>query len=272
MNKINKIITYILLIVISIWTLFPLYYLFLTSIKPRNLLFEANPAFFFTPNLESYKNIFVASTYGKFYINSILVTIPVTILTVLLGSFGSFAFSNFKFKKKEILFFLILFVRMFPPVTTLIPVYLIIGSLKLLDSRLALILVLTSFQIPLVMLILRGFFEGIPSSIMESAELDGCTPWRVFISIVLPLAKPSLFASGILVFVMNWNEFLFPLVLTSVDAVTLPVAVASFLESEGMIQWGAVSALASTAIIPIIVFGIFMNKFLVKGLMAGSFK
>jgi multiple sugar transport system permease protein len=161
---------------------------------------------------------------------------------------------------------------MFPPVTTVIPIFVIFYYLKLLDTRIGLIIIFTAFHIPLAMWILRSFFQGIPKEVQESAVLDGCSPLDVLMRIIVPLSIPGLLASGVLTFILTWNEFLFALVLTSFEAKTIPVAIATFVESEGRIQWGSMAALGTIAISPMVVFMVFMHKYLIKGLTAGALR
>ncbi len=119
---------------------------------------------------------------------------------------------------------------------------------------------------------MKAFFDEIPRELIESASLDGASLLKAFQKIVLPLSLPGLLASGILVFVLNWNEFLFALVLTSTNAKTAPVVVATFTETEGMLQWGTISVLGVLTIIPILIIVLFLRKYLVKGLLIGAVK
>ena len=176
------------------------------------------------------------------------VTLPLikgTILALIIGATAAFSFSHWLFRGKEQLFLVSLIGRMFPPVTTLIPIYFMMKLLRILilDTHISLILVYAAFQVPLVLLILRDFFSQVPREICECAYLDGCKSWQVFVRIVLPLTKHGIIAAGILCFVEAWNEFLFALVLTSFKAKTAPVILATYVENEGMLQWGALEKL-----------------------------
>jgi len=262
----------VFIIIILSWTVFPVYYLSLTSVKPARLMFERPPSFFFSPSLQAYEKILIEEQYYQFFVNSFIIAAGATVLALIIGSLAAFSFIQWKFRWKETIFFSSLIGRMFPPVTTLIPVYFIIRTFGLLDTHLSLVLVYASFEIPLVLLILRDFFNQVPVEIRECAFLDGCSNYQVFSKIVLPLSINGILAAGVLTFVLSWNEFLFALVLTSFRAKTAPVALATFVENEGMLQWGAMSALGIFTILPVLVFMVFMNKFLVKGLTLGSLK
>ncbi len=184
----------------------------------------------------------------------------------------SYGFVHIKFRGKKILLFSILITRMFPPVTTLIPVYMIEGKWGLADTRIGLILPYISFQIPLIIWIMNEFMFQIPKEIEESAALDGCTAGKMFRYINVPLSMPGITASGILAFIYNWNELMFAVILTSYNARTLPVILKAFTESEGSLQWSAASAIGVITLLLIVLFFLLMNKYLVKGLVAGAVK
>jgi len=161
---------------------------------------------------------------------------------------------------------------MFPPVTTLVPVFLMVKMLGLLDHPLGLILVYVAFEVPLVLLIMRGFFVQVPGELYESASLDGAGTFQLFSRIALPLTMPGLLASGVLSFILTWNELLFALVLTSARARTASVALASFLEAEGSVQWQLVASLGVLTILPVFLFMGAMHRFMVRGLTLGALK
>jgi len=259
-------------IVFLIFTVFPIYYLFLTSVKPTDLLFATPPVFFFRPTFKTYHTLFLKANYYRYYLNSLIVSGLGTCLVLVLASLASFAFIRFKFFGANILFFLILVTRMYLPMTSTIPLFLVTKQVGLLDTKTALIIIYTAFQLPLAIYILNSFFRAIPNEIRESAEMDGCTPFSFFLKILLPLARPGIIATSILVFVFMWNEFLYALVLTSVNAKTATIALSAFKESEGMIHWPQLSALGFCMMMPVLFFIVFMNKYLVHGILAGSIK
>ncbi|HVZ43531.1 MAG TPA: carbohydrate ABC transporter permease [Ramlibacter sp.] len=258
--------------VLLLWILLPLVYLFMTSVKPGSLLLEVPPRLWFTPTADNYDKVLQAESLLKYVGNSLLVAILSTLGSVVLGSMAAFAFVHFSFRFKKGILFGVLMTRMFPPVTTLIPISIAIGRMGLTDTRTALVLPYIAFQIPIVLWIMMDFIRQIPRELQESALIDGCSTFGLFWRIVMPLAAPGLIASGILAFIYNWNELLFALVLTSVDAKTLPVALIAYTESEGMLQWGSVSVLGMVTLLPVLVFFLALNRFLVQGLMAGAVK
>jgi multiple sugar transport system permease protein len=270
-SLLGRVVWSFIIILVILLSLFPLIYLIITSIKPANLFFSTPPKFFFFPNFNGYKAL-ISDGYFRFFLNSFEIATISSLISLGLGALAAFGFVNYRFKVKNILFFLILMTRAYMPVTTLIPIYWGISYFHLQDTKIGLILIYVSFQLPLVVYILRSFINEIPLEIRESASLDGCNDLKVFHKIVLPLAKPGIVAAGILVFVFNWNEFLFALVLTSFRSMTAPVAIMAFIESEGILQWGQVAVLGVTMILPIIIIMIFFNKYLIKGMMAGAVK
>lgn len=272
MRLLRKLVFALLVCVVIFWTLFPAVYLFLTSVKPASLLFSTSPDFLFPPDFDGYSNLLFDQRYSMYFGNSIIVTVITTILTLFIGSLCAFAFNDFQFRFKKTIFYLIMLTRMYPPITTLIPVFFIMTYINLIDTRVALIIIYTSFQLPLVVWVMNNFFVEIPKGIRESALLDGCNPVKYFFWIAIPLAGPGLVACAVLTFVLTWNEFLFAMVLTSINAKTAPVALMSFIEVDGAIQWGSVAVLGFTTVFPIIFVLIIFHKYLVKGLIAGAIK
>lgn len=255
-----------------VWTISPLYYLFLTSVKSASEIMASPPLLFVWPSFDTYERILIKEHFYQFFVNSFVISAGATLLALAIGGMGAFAFSHRNFRGKEPLFLVSLIGRMFPPITTLIPIYLMVKYAGLLDTHLALILIYASFQVPLVLLILRDFFSQIPREISECAAIDGCTPWGVFTRIILPLAKNGIMAAGILCFVEAWNEFIFALVLTSFKAKTAPVVLATYVENEGSLQWGALAALGVWTVMPTLLFMLFLKKFLIRGLTVGALK
>lgn len=252
--------------------LFPIVYLVITSVKPSKILMSTPPKYFFKPDFTQYLKIFRNGDIINGLVNSIVISTLSTIGALVISVMFSYGFVHVKFKWKKILLFIILITRMFPPVTTLIPVYMVEGRLGLADTRLGLILPYISFQVPLIVWIINEFMLQIPKEIEESAALDGCTAGQMFRHISVPLTVPGITAAGILAFIYNWNELMFAVTLTSYKARTLPVLLKAFTESEGSLQWSAVSAIGVITLIPIILFFVLMNKYLVKGLVAGAVK
>ena len=261
-----------LILVALVWTLFPLYYLFLTSVKSSKILFQTPPTLIAQPTLETYRVMYVERGFYKFFANSFIVASGTVVVTLTIASFASFGFTQWRFKGKEIVFFGSLIGRMFAPVTTLVPIYLMLKYVRLLDNEIGLILVHSAFSLPLAIIILRDFFSQVPKDLTESAFIDGASSLQVLRKIVLPLSGNGLVAAGLLCFVESWNEFLFALVLTSLKAKTAPVVLATLADTEGQIQWGALSALGVGTVLPTVLVMVFLGRFLIRGLTLGAVK
>ncbi|MCL4416935.1 MAG: carbohydrate ABC transporter permease [Actinobacteria bacterium] len=268
-----KILLYSLVAVIIIITIFPFYWLVTTSLK-YGIDASASPPIMI-PNrvtLENYINVFKTGI-GKNIMNSLIVALSTTFLAVLFGSLASYSLSKTYIGPRIRGAFLIgvLIVRIFPPVVTTMPYFLIITRIGLYDTQISMIITYVAYSIPFVMWLMLGFFQEMPSEIDKAAVVDGCSLWQRFSKVTLPLALPGLAVTSIFCFIMAWNEFLYASVLTSQNAKTLPVIVASFI-SDQRIQWGPMTAIGVMLVIPVLLFAIFSLKYLVRGLTFGAVK
>lgn len=268
----RKIVLYAVIIFIFILVIFPLYYLVLTSLKPWRVLFATSPKFLFKPTIQYYNKVFIEERYYLFYGNSLLVASAATGGTLGVASLAAFAFVRFRFQGSTLLIFFILLSRMYMPITTAIPVYMAAAHVGLLDTRTLLILVYIGGQLPLAIYVLRNFFGEIPKSILESAEVDGCTPIGTLVRIILPLSVPALIATSMLVFLFCWNEFLFALITTSFRAKTAPVVLGSYLETESTVFWGELAAIGFSTTLPTVIFMVLFKRYLIKGFLRGAVK
>lgn len=270
-GKVKKIVFVLITVIIFGFVLFPPIVLFLTSIKTELDALSFPPKWIFQPTLQNYVDIFKSSPLIRFLLNSIIVASTNTVLSLGLGSLTAYGLARFKFRGSENLSFWILSIRMMPPVATIIPIYIIMKKVRLLDTPWALIIIYLSFNLPFVVWMMKGFFEDIPRAIEESALIDGCSEFAVFRKIALPLVAPGLAATAVLIFIFSWNEFLFALILTGTRAVTLPVGIIGFMKETG-INWGYMAAGGMLALVPVVIFTIIVQKHLVKGLTMGALK
>lgn len=269
--KVKKIIFLLIVAVIFGVILFPPVVLFLTSIKTELDALSFPPKWIFKPTLENYTEIFEFSPFARYLLNSFIVASLNTGVVLVLGSFAAYSLARFRFKGADDIAFWILSVRMMPPVAAIIPIYIIMRNLRLLDTPWSLVITYLTFNLPFAVWMMRSFFREIPREIEESALVDGCSIFRSFRSIALPLAAPGLAATGILTFIFSWNEFLFALILTGSKAVTLPVGITGYMKETG-INWGYMTAGGALALVPVILFTILAQKHLVKGLTMGALK
>jgi multiple sugar transport system permease protein len=207
--------------------------------------------------------------------NSVFVSLSASTLAIVIGSLAAYGLSRFEYKwgpwrNKDISFFF-LSQLILPPVVLAMPLLVLYKELALLDTRVGLILLYTLMVLPIVIWIMRDQFDTIPVELEQAALVDGCTTWGAFFRIVLPIALPGMVAAFILSVVLCWNEYFFAALLTSTDAKTLPVMVASQTGSQG-INWWSMAALSTAAIAPLVLIGIFLERYIVKGLTAGSVK
>jgi multiple sugar transport system permease protein len=276
---------------LAVWTfiaLFPLYWTLSTSVKLGRDVTQGHliPWLDFTPSWKGWQSlglspdtIFATSNVrdeflDKFF-NSVIATAGASALAVVIGSMAAYGLSRFDYKlgvwrNKDISFFF-LSQLILPPVVLAMPFLVLYKELALLDTRIGLILVYTLMVLPVVIWVMRDQFDTIPHEIEQAAMVDGCSIWGAFLRIVVPMALPGMVAAFILSTVLCWNEYFFASLLTGFDAQTLPVMVASQTGSQG-INWWTMAALSTAAIAPLVFIGIFLERYIVMGLTAGSGK
>ncbi|WP_312912274.1 carbohydrate ABC transporter permease [Natronosalvus caseinilyticus] len=267
------------LYVIVLW--FPVYFIFITSIKPPGEAVSIPASFLPTePTAANYVDIFTQRPFELYTFNSLVVATTTTVICVTLGTLTGYTFSRYDFIGNRALLLTIVGARMFPPIALIVPFFAImsdpplIGGLtgSLYDTRVALILTYIFFNLPFSVWIMKNYFDGIPVSLDEQAQIDGCSAWEGFFKIVLPMAKPGIAATAILAFIFSWNEFVFALVLTSTESSqTLPIAVSLFV-ADDFIDWARLAAGGMIAAFPGILFGLFFQRHIVSGITRGAVK
>jgi len=273
--------TYLLLGIYLVVIWFPIYYIFITSLKPTSEVLSLPITFFpRDPTVQNYVDIFTNRPFEFYTMNSMIVAITTTIICVTLGTLTGYSFSRHDFMGNKTLLLSIVGARMIPPIALIVPFFQImsnpplIGGLtgSLYDTRLALILTYTFFNLPFAVWIMKNYFDGVPESLDEQARIDGCSRWEAFFKIILPMAKPGIAATAILAFIFSWNEFVFALVLTSSEsAQTLPIAVSLFV-ADDFVDWAHLAAGGMIAALPGILFGLFFQQYIVSGLTQGAVK
>lgn len=253
---------------------FPLYWTALTSFKTSSQVFVEKPIFIMrTLYLDNYIEIFGKSHVGTFFGNSIITAGCTTILSLILASMAGFGLCRYHFKGRAAVRNSVLIIRMIPALVYTIPYYIIYNKLNLLDTLGGLIMAYISFALPMAIWLSIGFFLDIPAELYESAEIDGCSEFKMYTQIALPLVKAELAVIAILVFVGAWNEFGLALVLQSSDAKkTLPIGIASMIQTHRDTPSGSLAAAGVIAMIPAIILSVTTQKYIVKGTMAGAVK
>jgi multiple sugar transport system permease protein len=262
---------YIAVGAIVIFFCFPIFWTIVTSIKPLDLISKIPPVWKFKPTLEHYISIFVDKGILRSLWNSFSIATMSTLLSLIVGTPAAYAFSRFRLPGKEHLAFYFLTARMAPPISVILPLFLIFSSLGLLDTKFVLVIAYMTFNFSFVIWMMRGFFDEIPTALDEAAMVDGCTRFGAFLRVILPLTAPGLAASAIICFIFSWNEFLFALILTNFSAKTLPVAAAGFI-TDRMVLWGKLCAASVVIYLPVMVFGLLTRRYLIRGLTLGSIK
>ncbi len=271
-KKKNHIFIYLLAAIIVFISISPIIWIFITSFKARVDIFAIPPIWFPKINFENYVKEFTGGSSRLPYLfNSIKVGLFSTLIVVILGTFAAYGLAKFPIPGKKNWEFWILSVRMMPPVAVVIPLYMIMRSIKLLDTSMGIILAHVGFNLPFAIWMLAGFLRQIPKDIEEAALIDGCNWFQAMIRISLPLSTPGLATISIFSFMFSWNELLSALVLTGRTAKTLPVAISEYW-SNTQIRWEAMAAVSIVYIIPIIIVTFIIQRYIVRGLTMGAVK
>ncbi len=263
---------YALLIGLLVVFLFPLVWIFGLSLKTRLQTFASPPLFLWTPTLENYVHVLSGSDFLTAFVNSMVVTFGAVLLSLCVGVPTAYALARFPFRGRSLLFLSLLIMRMLPPIAVLVPMYVLFNKAGLVNTRFSVVLAYTTFSLPLVVWIMRGFFEELPMELEESAWIDGATRWQTFLRVVLPLVRPGIVAAAILSLVLAWNDFLFAAVLTNNATRTLPVLMAAYSGGDTGIDWGSMTASGMLVVLPVIVFSLFAQRHLITGLSSGAVK
>lgn len=284
----SRVAIYTALLLWSVICLFPIFWTITTSFKLAPDVMKGNmiPWWDFTPRWKGWESIglsprligevsTVREEFFKRFWNSTVISISASTLAVGLGSLAAYGLSRFNYRfgfmRNSDISFFFLSQMILPPVVLALPFLVLYRSLALLDTQVGLILLYTLMVLPIVIWIMRDQFQGIPIELEEAALVDGLGIWGAFVQIVLPIALPGMVAAFILSLVLCWNEYFFAALLTSTNATTLPVMVASQTGSQG-INWWSMAALSSAAILPLVIVAIFLEKYIIKGMAAGAVK
>lgn len=257
-------------LVVCFFFIIPYLWMVMISLKPRVDIF--NPGkIFFTPTLKNYENIIRQNHIFDYFLNSIVVSVISMVFSLIIGGFAAYGFARFQWPKRENQIFMVLSQRMLPAMALVIPYFLMAVFTGVLDTRVVLIVCYLLFNIPFTILMMRGFFEDIPVEIEEAGKIDGCNGLQLIAKIVLPLSMPGFTATAIFCLINSWNEFVFANFLTTISAKTVPTSVLMFLSVSGT-KWGEMAATGVLSSLPVIVFGIIVQKYMIRGLTFGAVK
>jgi multiple sugar transport system permease protein len=271
LKKLSQILVYVLVSLAVLLSIAPIVYIVITSFKEPELTFAIPPVWNFQPTLKNYEEVLSSTNFGKYFANSIFVALTATGIALFLGTLAAYGFSRFRFRGHFWLKMSSLVPQMLPPIAIIVPLYVLFSRLDWIDTRQALVISYLTFTIPLSTWMMIGFFDDVPIELEEAAMIDGCSRFGALIRVSLPLAIPGMAATAILAFLYCWNEFLYAVILTGRDARTLPVIITSFMTNKSVL-WGRIAASGSLVLIPVLIFALFAQRYLVRGLAKGAVK
>lgn len=272
-KRIWDVLSYIVLTVLAVLSIGPLLWMLLTSFKVEDDIVTRTMVYFPTRfTLESYVKLWNQSGYPVLVLNSLVTTALTVVICLITGTIASYAFSRFAFPGRTQLMLSYLIVRMFPAVLMIIPLFIVMKNIGLLDSSAGLAVAYTSFLLPLFVWMLKGFFDAAPRELESAARIDGSTRIGAMFRIVIPIARNGLVATCVFVAIAAWNEYLFALMLTtSTGSRTWPVGL-QLMVGEFQLPWGMLAAGGVISILPVIVLFAFVQRVMVAGITAGAVK
>lgn len=262
----------LLTLVLAFLMFFPILWMVLTSLKTESMAIAFPPRFVFTPTFENWRAVFVRTPFMEFLGNTFFITLLSTLLALVLGVPAAYAMAFYRTKRTDSSMLWMMSTRMLPPAGVIVPIYVLFNNLNLLDTHLGLIILYGGMNLPLVIWMVVGFMEDLPFTILEAARLDGANLWQEFRYVLLPLLMPGLAATSLLALIFTWNEFFFAVNLTTRSASPLSIYVSTFKAAQGDLFIARMSAVATAAVIPVLLAGWAAQKQLVSGLTLGAVK
>ncbi|HLU74775.1 MAG TPA: carbohydrate ABC transporter permease [Nonomuraea sp.] len=246
----------------------PLVWMVAASLKTNVDIYDSSKALAFSPTLDNYGKVLQQANYIQFIFNSFWVAFVATVASLILGLPAAYSMSRFNMRKSALV---VLMARIIPGVSLLVPWYYVFSNLRMVGGYEVLIISHMFVSLPLVVYIMMGYFDSLPTELEEAALVDGLTHIGAFRRITLPLSVPGIATAGILSFIFSWNNFMFALVLSDANTKTLPVAIFDFV-GYASIDWGGLMAATTVVTLPIMVIALFVQKYVVSGLTAGATK
>jgi len=267
-KKMTKFVLAALTVLVLLAFVFPFVWMLLASFKTQSQIMSNDQTFVFTPTTDNYVNVFRQYDFLKYIVNSMIVAIVSTLLSLLLGLPAAYSIAKYRMQGLGLV---ILVARIVPGISFLIPWYIIFSKLKLVDSYVSLVLSHMLVGLPFIVWIMISFFEKLPQEVEEAGAIDGCSPHQVFRRIVLPMSGAGIITSSLLSFIFSWNNFMFSIILAGDKTKTLPIAVFNFM-SYAEINWGGLMAAACIITLPVLVIALIAQRYVVSGLSAGAVK
>jgi multiple sugar transport system permease protein len=265
----KKMLHYVTAVAVVLVWLFPLLWILLTSFKTRPDIFSRIPLFFFTPTVHNYIAVLSRSEFTDGLINSIKTASLTTLIAVPVGTLAAYPLARMRFPARDQILFWVLSLRMLPTVAIVVPFYLILYKLGILDTLIGLVTAYLSFSLPFAVWMLVGFVRDLPKELDDAAFIDGCTHWHLLWLVHLPLLRPALAVVAIFTFVFAWNELVLALMLTEVDAKTVPVAIIGMVQPDN-IPWGQIAAGSILTLLPMMIVVFALQRHIVRGLTLGA--
>ncbi len=272
-RKVSKILIYLFCVIVAVIALFPIYWMLINSFKPSTDILKYPPTFI--PKvwtLKNYATVWNQVNWLQFFFNSIVVTLCVVFGCMLFSSLAAYAFAKIDFPAKNAIFMLFLSSMMIPAVVILIPQFVIMRNLGMLNTRAAMILPFF-FGNAFSVFFMRNFFMSIPTAIIEAAEIDGCSPIRIFSQICVPMSKHAMLTLGLLRAVQVWNDFMWPLiVINSENLRTVPLAISTIFYTNRSVDWGGLMTASCIGLLPLLILFVLTKDYLMESIGASAFK
>jgi len=266
----KKIALYVLLLLALLWTVVPLGWMVLSSFKRPDDLVSQTPTLFFAPTFQNYVGLFTGgNALGGYITNSILAAGISTLIAVTLGCLAGYGLARSHFRGKDHVSFWIISTRMAPIAAVILPLYAVFRTLDLLNTTTGLIVAYLTFNLPFAIWIMNAFFADLPPALEEAAMVDGATKFGAFWRIALPLTAPGIVTTAILCLVFSWNDYAFAQSFSGPGSQTLPIAASQLITQTG-INWGQLMAIGTIVVLPMVVVGLAVRRYLVKGLTLGA--
>ena len=267
----NETLKYLILVAFALWSIIPVLVVVLTSFKSQIDIFQNPFRWFFKPTLINYEHAFLTGDFAGYFKNSLFISLASSFISILFGTLAAYGITNFRLRRASLISNLFLVGKLVPVITILLPLFVILNVTRLLGSYAGPVLAHTAINLPFVVWLMMSFINDIPSDLLDCAQIDGCTRMQTFWKIVFPILTPAIASATVLAMQLSWNELLFSLQLTNLDTYTLPVGIAKFVGSVS-VDWGKSSSAATLTMVPIIIVGFYIQKYLVRGMTMGSVK
>jgi multiple sugar transport system permease protein len=258
---------------ILIWSLLPIVFIMVSSLKPGQDIFAVPPKYLFTPTIRHYAQLW--NSWGVFLqglVNSAVVTAGATALAIIASTCAGYIYSRHSSRFLNVSLAGLIVVRLIPPIVVTLPLFPIVNALGLNDTWIVLIVLYATFFVSLGTVLMRTFIDQVPRDLDEAAQIDGASRLTILWRVIVPLAMPGILAVGVFVVVYSWNEFLFAFIFTATRAKTAPLAISEMIGSIDGVDWGVLFAASTAQLVPVLLFVVFMNRYLIAGLTTGATK